>query len=462
MKNAPSKVWQANILLILLLNSCPPIIASNNETTSRNAPNKLDEINTVILKAEMEILSINTDLLCNQERPSKAKRTRIALYNLIASTFIDAGVITVASTKWATISNPHKASPTLVRFGPTASITGNSILLGGILFESANDKLISMKRKAGNHSAETKIKQLRVHYPRLTMLFNERERLVHGHEAASQLESELSQREGKILTFIKHCCVEDSKTILSQRQFSKTAKVAELIAEITAASSATFAGGLFNIIANLKKNPKIAQTAGIGYTVSGSILIAEPVLTYLLARLDQKRISKKLKKEFTESEQLVSSLSNSDLVDSSENSPLAISFNKRLPAYKLLIGLLKDSESKFNEVVRTQAKDVARREITNGIVGGTKLASGIMLTNACSSYNPNNKSADNVLARRVAILDTTFIPGASAWLASSVLARRRPDLQVFTMGAQYNDLADLSLERRNTLSQLANSLDSGQ
>jgi len=81
-----------------------------------------------------------------------------------------------------------------------------------------------------------------------------------------------------------------------------------------------------------------------------------------------------------------------------------------------------------------------------------------MLTSAVSSYTPQNKNAANVLAKRVAILDTTFIPGASTWLASSVLARRRPDLQVFTMAAQHNDLAELSIERRKTLSQLANSL----
>jgi hypothetical protein len=458
MKNAPARAWQANIMLILLLNSCPAMIASDNEAAWQNTPNRLDEINTIILKKEVEILSINTDLMCNQEKLSKAKSIRIALYNFIASAFIDAGVITVASTKWATISNPHRASAALLKSGSITSMIGNSILLAGLFFESANDTFISLKRMTNRASPGAKISQLRDLYRQLSNLFDERARLVHDDPAANQLQLELSQREGKILAYIKHCCVEDSKTILSQRQFSKTAKVTELLSEITAVSTAGFVGGLFNLIAAQKKNPIISRPAGIGYTISGSTLVAEPMLSYLLAKMNQKHSFKKLEKDFAETEQTVSSLSSSDLLDSSEKGALTESFNQRLSTYKLLIGLAKNSESKFNDVSKNRARALARREITNGIVGGTKLASGIMLTNAAFSFDSNIKRAHNVLTKRVAILDTTFIPGASTWMANSVLTRRRPDLHVFTMGTQNNYLAELSLERRNTLSKLADSL----
>jgi len=175
-------------MLILLLNSCPTTIAGEIEAAGRDIPNELDEINTVILKGEMEILSINTDLIDNQEKLSKAKRIRIALYNFVAATFIDATVITVASTKWATYSNPHKASQALVRCGPIGSMIGNSILMAGIFFESA----FPLTRKTNQTSAGTKINQLRDLYRRLAMLFAERDRLTHNQIATSPLEQELS------------------------------------------------------------------------------------------------------------------------------------------------------------------------------------------------------------------------------------------------------------------------------
>ena len=79
------------------------------------------------------------------------------------------------------------------------------------------------------------------------------------------------------------------------------------------------------------------------------------------------------------------------------------------------------------------------------------MAGGIQLTNASYSFDKYRRGADVTFSKQVAIGDTTYIPGASIWLANSFFARNRPDLQVYTFGKQNDYLRNVYSSRKEGL-----------
>ena len=158
--------------------------------TTFNEPSgqRLESLTKQIARKETELLRLNTNFRIECTRVSKWKPRRLFLYNLAASGTSNAGIDSIAASRWNYASHPKAMTRTTAIAGPICLLVGHCITLGGVMTESTLDLINDYKvRKKGLDPKSSRTRVLAIKADLDKLIAERNDVLSQGHEHAGDV-----------------------------------------------------------------------------------------------------------------------------------------------------------------------------------------------------------------------------------------------------------------------------------
>ena len=287
------------IALLILSQSAPQFCLAQEATdeqskgssllaaTTFNEPSgqRLESLTKQIARKETELLRLNTNFRIECTRVSKWKPRRLFLYNLAASGTSNAGIDSIAASRWNYASHPKAMTRTTAIAGPICLLVGHCITLGGVMTESTLDLINDYKvRKKGLDPKSSRTRVLAIKADLDKLIAERNDVLSQGHDL-SAADLELAQSEGAVLKDVRDLSLSEySQFYVRANKFFANRDTNSVMAA-TAACTGGFQGSLLGIISADKRQPRLVYPGGVGFVISGATIAATPLATRLMANL---------------------------------------------------------------------------------------------------------------------------------------------------------------------------------
>lgn len=442
-----------------------------------------NSLSNQVLQKELELLKLNTYLRIHTTDRSRLKPWRVFLYNLCGSGVSNAGIITVAAERWRTWQNPASAKRSTLKAGPILLLIGHSIVFGGLLIESTLDIAKDRKQHKLGYSPKLCLERAKSLSTDIQKLLKEREIIIADSRDSSTEQIAALTNEGKVLNDLYDLALKEYIQVHTRANRRKASRDISYLNGMMAAGTGGYIGSLMGLLAVSNRNPHFAGPAGLGFTLSGFHIVIAPVVGRIASNMAGKKTGKQLKSEFANQIKTTPDKLSNDITElkAVQNQAQDSSMSNRVAIYETAQEILKAHANMSANEKRKADKEFKERLISNTIVGGTKMGWGIQLMNAGFGFAPRPgvptirtpvkiggatvraalpkpKGAANVFSRRVAQGATTYIPGTAVWIADTLQARLRGELDIYNMGSQLN-LPHQKLDKRlKTLESLESQL----
>ncbi len=411
-----------------------PAIAQEPAAQGSSSENQLVAIENVsndILKTEIQLMKHSASFHAAWLKPNRWKSWRVFAYKIAASGLTNAGMITIASSRFRYLDDPSKAPRPFLKAGHIVNLTAASILVGGTLTEALLDRVSEMriaKRHQDPKSALNEFLRLR---NSLDALLAARKDLVVKNDSLSQCQRELIDADGLVL--------QDLRELVSAEFAHSYCEVAQLrgvrdasnAAAFLSSAAAGYMGSLQSLLAVADRHPHQTGVAGLGFITAGSGVAATPLLVKLggavakrraVSKLNQRGVSTDLPEDQLELhrakfEQVVSA------APPSEKSLLA-ALDARSTIYRLHNEMLDARDHDRAALKRRTRRDLAERLFFSTIVGGSNIARGTQLVVAGFHY----ADVPTTNFKLVASASTVFIAGSGVWTADNIQGKVREEL----------------------------------
>ncbi len=445
----------------------------------------LEALTTQIAKKEAELLRLNTHFRLECTQISKMKPWRLFLYNLAASGCSEAGITSIAASRWHYWRRPKTMTRTTAVSGPILLLIGHCITLTGVLTETALDAIKDRKTREKGFDIKTTHKKVLEIKNGLDKLLVERDALLASSGTLTSSELELAKAEGVVLKDVRDLSLSEYSQFYVRANKFFGNRDANSALTVLAAGTGGFQGSLLGLISAAKREPRLAGPAGIGFLISGATIVATPLASRLLANLRGNAARKNLDSELdnlttksasqldTDRSKLEQLLAQTNQSDRSN----LTNISNRLTGY-VKQGALFAAQDRMNVKEKALAdKELIERMIYSTLIGGTKMSWGINLAHAGFCYHAKSMlqitkgtkvvttakvgaggkivlqkatkatSTIKVVAdpapakqftKRVAIGATTYIPGTSLWIMDTLQNRLRGEMRNRALASQKN------------------------
>src|SRR5579875_277439 len=455
-----------------------------NQMALAAAP-EIEALTEKIVRKEIELLRLSTNYRIESTRESRLRPWRFWLYNEAHFAINNAGIITLAAARWKYWQRPQLLPTDLAKAGPTLLLIGHSVLAGGVVFESCLDVLRRYNLRRRGLDGKTATRRVRELRSEIDRLIASRDTAVSADQSMADGDRQVLAAEGAVLKDIRDAAVlEFSKFNIRASRWRYGKDTAQAVA-LSAASTGGFIGSLMSLEAAACHRPHLAGASGLGFTLSGALIVLLPIVTRLSMITGGKMAQRNLKRRLpdlnagaaealnADRQKLWALLARSAVDDRSVLGTVA----RRARIYDLQGEIFEKQAVAARAERREENRELIERTLINAAIGGTKMGYGIQLMNAGFGFhaNPNlpavnvklnfgghtvaaalpkPKGGTNLFSKRVAQAATTFIPGTSIGMVDAAQARARGEWQIFRQhgGSQ---LAKRTLkERLNSLDKM--------
>ncbi|HEY9869332.1 MAG TPA: hypothetical protein V6D08_09215 [Candidatus Obscuribacterales bacterium] len=424
----------------------------------------LDSLTTRIVEKELELLRLNTHLRIESTDRGRLKPWRVFLWNLAGAGVSNAGIITVSAERWRTWQRPRTASRNTLKAGPMLLMIGHSILVGGLLLEATIDTIKDYRIRKRGFDAKTTKKRALALKDEIDRLMSERDRVTAGSAELSEQERAVARQEGKVLADVRDLALNEYCQFYARAVGRRWSRDASYLNGLAAAGTGGYIGALGGLIAVAARRPSVAGPAGIGFILSGSHIVAAPVVGRVTAKLGAKLASRKVRRELgliaaadghafdADRDALRQAASGLQGAGSSPG------LSARLAVYDSQDSIF-DAQGLMNAGERKKAdRAFLERLVWNGAIGGTKIAWGTLLSYAGFRYY----NSPQRFSKSIAQGSTCFVVGTGLFILDTLQAHTRSERDVYAMGLQ-QALPHQKLQARlSRLEQLDEMLKRGQ
>jgi len=406
--------------------------AESTDSTDSESLTAIEKTTNEIVRLELKLMKLGTQFHLAWLKPSKWKPWRVFVYKIAGSGLTNAGIITIAGSRFQYANNPAAAPRPYLEAGHIVNLVAASVVVGGTLTEGMLDH-ISERRlsKEGFDSRSTLSKFLELR-GQLDKLLEKRDSLVKKSQSLTVRQQDILAAENLVLIDIRELITwEFSKSYCDVARF-KGARNLSTATTLFGASTAGYMGSLNSLLSVANRQPKQTGVAGLGFITSGSSVAAAPLITKWGSESVERRASRKLSDSgITASIGLVESFDShrqklQELIATTSESDkqLLKALDARGSIYTLH-NLICDGRNEL----RTDSKIRAKRELTerlvfSTVVGGTNIARGSQLAVAGFHFYDSPKDAFKL----VASASTVFITGSSVWTADNIQGKVREEL----------------------------------
>lgn len=443
--------------------------------------NQLDAISKQVLLKEIELLKLNTRYRIESTRVGRQKPWRLFVYSLASNTMSEIGISHVAYARWKYWRRPALATKPFLRKGPICLLIGHSIIVGGVLIESTLDLISDRRLEKNGFDRDACRKKVIALKTDINQLLASRESAVQ-NASLSQNQTEVLKVEGKVLSDVKDCAVEEFGKLAVREKKIKTARNTANLFTFAAGTTGGYMGALGNLLAVSNRKPRLALPAGIGFVLSGSFIALTPVGTKVFSIIAAKSEKKKEAALLGTNPQSAANFDSDRSKLDSIFPESAISHElegvkQRLEIYKLQNDLLDRQVMMAKAEVHANNKEFVEKLISNTIIGGTKIGWGTQLIVAGSAWSNTApakvpalpvklgktvfqvpirpmKTPAQLFGRRVAQGATTFIPGPATAILDTLQARARGELRERNAKSKGTAAGQILAQRLKTLEEM--------
>ena len=406
-------------------------ILSSDTHIQQYGLNEIEHITNSALENELLLLDLDTRFRIENTRQTKWKPWRVFTYKLGASGVTEAGITTVAISRWRYYTDPKQAPRNLLKAGPIMNLTGASIVIGGTLIETILSRLRDHRLAMNGLDAKATFRHFIKIKSQLDNLLAEREQMIQANRILSPAQQEILQADGTILKDIRDLeLVRFTNYYARARQAKVTRDVGALLS-IAGAGTGGYLGSLNSLLAVCNHQPRTGGTAGIGFMVSGSIVALTPLLIKATSTIAENRAAQQAKKIIGEQSQTLDRFETDrqhllDLLSQADNSEITLlnGLSARTTAYQLQKEIFENQNIAAAKKEDKSERNFREQLAFSSIVGGTNLARGIQVALAGFAY-PNNPKTGFLLT---ATASTTYMVGAGAWILNTLQERARAQL----------------------------------
>lgn len=398
----------------------------------------LDSLTTRIVRKELELLRLNTHLRIESTDRGRLKPWRVFLWNLAGAGVSNAGIITVSAERWRTWQRPRTASRNTLKAGPMLLMIGHSILVGGLLLEATLDTIRDYRtRKRGFDAKATKKRALDLK-EEIDRLIDERDRVMAGTGELSEQEREVARQEGKVLKDVRDLALNEYCQFYARAVGRRWSRDASYLNGLAAAGTGGYIGALGGLIAVAARRPSVAGPAGIGFILSGSHIVAAPIVGRASAKLGTKLASRRVRRELGTTVPADGRTFDADrdtfkqVASALPGSSFSPGLAARLAVYDSQDSIF-DAQGLMNAAERKKAdRAFLERLVWNGAIGGTKIAWGTLLSYAGFRYY----NYPQRFSKSIAQGSTCFVVGTGFFILDTLQAHTRSERDVYAMGLQ--------------------------
>lgn len=426
---------------VLILGALIPIVVSLIGAPVQAQENALlsDQLSLIekttneTVRAEIQLMQLSTRYHAAWVKPNQWKSWRVFAYKMAGSSLTNAGIITIAASRFQYADNPSKAPRPYLKAGHIVNLTAASVLVGGTLIESLLDRLSERRIHRENLDPRSAMKRFLDLREKLDSLLSLRKSYVNDCNALTLRQREILDADGQVLQDLR-----DLASIEFGRIYCEVAGIRSLrdLSNVTAflsASTAGYMGSLDSLLSVANRKTRQTGVAGLGFITSGASVAASPLITSLGSKIASKRAAQELKEsniydadqltldQFEQHRQLLERLSSG--ADPAEKLLLK-ALDTRRSVYQLHNAILNARSDARLIAKRTARRDLAERLFFSSIVGGTNIARGTQLAIAGFHYYDSSKD----VFRLVASASTAFIAGSGVWTVDNLQGKIREEL----------------------------------
>lgn len=423
--------------LVLCLNlnlPCSAIPLPEEQASTSDSPTlrAIEKLTNDVVAREVNLLKVSTNFHLACLKPSKWKGLRVFAYKIAGSGLTNAGIITIAASRFQYADNPSAAPRPYLKAGHIINLVAASVVTGGTITEGVLDRINDrklLKQHLDPQSALLKFIDLR---NELDTLISRREVLISSCQELTANQREILLADGRILSDIRDLATSEFVNSYCEVARFRGARDMASATTLFGASTAGYMGSLDSLLSVANRRPTQTGVAGLGFITSGTSVVVAPVLTKWAGDTAARRAVDRLSNSEILKQQDVAS--NFDLHRKSLEDLVA---SASLSDKQLLTALdaRRSIYSAHNEIFdrrhefRTNAKVRARNELKerlffSSIVGGTNIARGAQLAVAGFHYSDSPKDAFKL----VAAASTVYIAGSGVWTADNIQGKVREEL----------------------------------
>lgn len=410
-------------------------VQAQDVTPQVSSPDQLlaiEKVSNEVLKTEIQLMKISSNFHAEWLKPNRWKSWRLFLYKLADSGSTNAGITTIAASRFEYMDDPSKAPRPYLKAGHIINLTGASILIGGTLIEIFLDRVAEhriARKKQDPKSVLSEFLQLR---ESLDDLLAKRNTLADDMSGLSPCQREIIQADGLVLQDLRELVSTDFyhayRNVAQLRAVRDTSNATALLS----CAAAGYLGSLQSLLSVANRYPPQTGVAGLGFVTAGTTVATTPIVVKAGGALAKKKAENKLlsngfdlsdstQDKFDQHrakfEKLISAAPDSEL-------SLLKALDARNTIYKLHNEMLDSRDLDRAAAKKKSRRDMLERMIFSSIVGGTNIARGSQLMVAGFHY----ANVPKTNFKLVASASTAFIAGSSVWTIDNVQGKVREEM----------------------------------
>lgn len=395
-----------------------PVVSAHVEATA------IDNIDTQIVRKEIEFMKFNTDFRMHYAGGTPWKGRRLTAYNIGASSLAVAGLANIQAQYYHYRSNPglglhHRGR---LECGLMLVMLGYLVEFGGYSVEMIND-LLKDARSVGQHwdakSVRTRAAQLKGEVDALLV--------QRAQQVSAAGNDPILVAEGQVLTDWRDLAIVDFTELYLQSRGNKHVRDVAELATIAIAANGAFPGALESIEGVRHTNLKQVGGSGVGYMVSAGLLTGATQVIKYGAMIQNAHSQKEIDKVMGETKCRAADSLGKDLDKLNQlamGAGVPPAMQKRMKVYSLC----KDLVVKRCGMIERE-KAIAKNSYQEGIIstllrGGPQIAFSTMILHAGYADTQHATAAFRVVAQAATVNTTSW----SIWLLDAIQGGVRAEI----------------------------------
>jgi hypothetical protein len=414
-----------------VISHAAPAVEAQTETLTPSLT-EIEKITNEIVRAEIRMMRISTQLRECCRRPGKWKSWRVFAYKLADSCMTNAGMILIAASRYKYANNTSAAPRPYLKSGHIVNLTAASIMVGGTLLESALDRLSDSRLSKLRLGPKPSLDDFQMTRSDLDLLLERRSSMIRGYSNLSAAQKEILEVDGLILVDLKELAEQEFLDAYCDVARLRANRDLSNLTTLVGASSAGYLGSLNSLLSVANRSPKQTGVAGLGFITSGSTVMVSPLVTSLGSDLSRRRAQSRLSAFGVEAHDV--SLAKLDqhckyfgqVIAKADDADkrLLQALNARRSVYNLHNAILLARGEWRSDLRLRSRRDLAERLFFSTVVGGTNIARGSQL--ALAGFHYFDSPPDTF--RLVASASTAYIAGTGMWTVDNLQGKFREEL----------------------------------
>ncbi|NJL70488.1 MAG: hypothetical protein HC888_02165 [Candidatus Competibacteraceae bacterium] len=177
------------MLIAFSIFCCEPAFAQDSSIPASQQVVLIEKATNEIVRTELLLLQLSTRFHAAWVKPSRWKSWRVFAYKLAGSGLTNAGIITIAASRFQYADNPAAAPRPYLKAGHIVNLTAASVVVGGTLTESLLDRVSERRIKRESLDPKSVMERFLTLHQKLDSLLAERSAyLKRLHQSYSETE----------------------------------------------------------------------------------------------------------------------------------------------------------------------------------------------------------------------------------------------------------------------------------